>query len=152
MTEFCVRGATEGDLTAIKAIEDVSFPDPWSEQTLRSMLTGSALPLAVICDGKLIGYAFIGVFGDEAEIYNIAVTPELRGKGASRILLEHVLYALESRAVRQLYLEVREHNGRAISFYKNFRFKEIGIRKNYYTDPTENAILMLLDFNENERQ
>ena len=147
MNEFTVRGATESDINAIMEIENASFPDPWSEHTVRTMLKITQLHLAVLCGEKTVGYAFIGISADEAELYNIAISDEMRGTGAASLLLDKALSELKARNVTKLYLEVREHNGRARSFYVKNGFTEIGIRKNYYESPTENAVLMTLDLN-----
>ena len=148
MSVFTTRGATENDLPAMIRIANVCFSDPWSESAF-----SSTLPHATVLEhnGEAVGYSVLAQLGDESELYDIAVLPELQGTGAAKQLFEYALSRLTGE-VNTLYLEVREGNARARAFYTKLGFVQIGVRKNYYDNPKENAILMSLDLKRNERQ
>jgi ribosomal-protein-alanine acetyltransferase len=82
---------------------------------------------------------------NEAEVYNIAIINEYQHKGAGSLLLERFVDKCKNLGVEAIWLEVRESNNTAINFYKKFNFKEIQIRKYYYTNPPENALIMKLN-------
>ena len=143
MTEFTITDATEADIPDVLAIARASFPDPWSEQNYRSALAYSVFCIARL-EGKTVGFCVVNVSADEAELYDIAVTEELRGSGAATALLTEALAKAVTLGAKTVYLEVREGNGRAIAFYEKHGFSRLGIRKNYYASPKENALLMSL--------
>ncbi len=142
MSELLIRKATDADISEIMEIEKSSFPDPWSESAFRVNLINENIFSVVCLDGRVVGYAIISVIPPEGELYNIAVASELQGKGVSEQLFNETQSQAYERGVRTIYLEVRESNLRARSFYKKLGFSEIGIRKKYYHQPTENAVLM----------
>ncbi len=142
MSELLIRKATDADISEIMEIEKSSFPDPWSESAFRVNLINENIFSVVCLDGRVVGYAIISVIPPEGELYNIAVASKLQGKGVSEQLFNETQSQAYERGVRTIYLEVRESNLRARSFYKKLGFSEIGIRKKYYHQPTENAVLM----------
>jgi ribosomal-protein-alanine N-acetyltransferase len=146
MSVFTVRGATDTDIPSVKSIADICFPDPWSEASYASKLGNTVFSVAVT-DGEIIGFAITSVAGDEAELYDIAVLPQYRGTGAATELLTSVKSEARLRGAEKIYLEVRSGNSRACAFYRKSGFSELGIRKNYYKNPTEDATLMSLDLN-----
>ena len=149
MMDITVRNAAEADIETVCELEKQCFSDPWSESFFHRLLRTDSLFLVALCDGKVTGYAAFGQYGEEAELYNIAVAPDQRGKGiAGKLLCEG--FSRLTGAIK-VYLEVRESNAQAISLYEKFGFKKDGMRKNYYSCPTENAILMSLDLISNER-
>ena len=97
---------------------------------------------AVGGDGMLLGYGGISLVADEAEIITVAVSPACRRQGIARALMEHMLrLAADVRAT--VYLEVRASNTPARELYRTLGFTETGVRKNYYTSPREDAVLMM---------
>lgn len=144
MSVFAVRGAIEADIPTVKRIADVCFTDPWGESTFRSMLSSTVFCVATY-DGEMIGYAVAAVTGDEAELYDIAVLPAYRGTGMASELYDTVASKVKEGGAVSFYLEVREGNLRAQAFYAKKGFVKSGMRRNYYDDPKENAILMSLD-------
>lgn len=148
MSVFTTRGATENDIPAMLSIANACFSDPWSESAFVSTLSHATL---IELDGKALGYSVLAQLADEAELYDIAVLPEYQGTGAAKQLFDYALSRLTGE-VSTLYLEVRESNTRARGFYAKLGFEQIGVRKNYYDNPKENAILMSLDLKRNERQ
>lgn len=129
-------------------LERQCFSDPWSRESLASELEN---PLAqyYLCleQGQVLGYIGTRQLGDEWEIVNVAVRPERRREHiASRLMT----WLLEDAAVKQctrIFLEVRESNVPAIGCYRRFGFRQVGLRKHYYENPTENAILMMREEN-----
>ena len=97
---------------------------------------------AVTADGALLGYGGISLVADEAEIITVAVSPAHRRQGIARALMEHMLYLAED-ARASVYLEVRASNTPARELYLSLGFAETGVRKNYYTSPREDAVLMM---------
>ncbi len=140
--EFTVRDAVNSDIDKIYEIECLSFSNPWSREDFISNL-GDSYIFSVICESEtVIGYAIVSVTPPEGELYNIAVLSEYRGTGAAHLLLGTAFEAARKRNVETVYLEVRESSLRARSYYKKEGFTELGLRKNYYKNPTENAVLM----------
>ena len=146
MTEFGVRGALESDIPTVKAIANACFSDPWSEAALASKLAPPHIFKVVLDKEKAVGFAIFARLGNEAELYDIAVLPEYRGSGAASVLWESAVSDIGDSA-STVYLEVRASNSRAIGFYKKLGFTETGVRKSYYKNPTEDAILMSLNLN-----
>ncbi len=142
MSELVIRDATESDIDAVLDIERLSFSDPWCREAFCTNLREDCI-FSLVCDGeKAVGYEILAVIPPEGELYNIAVHPDCKGLGYA----QRLYFETESRAyqkgVRTVYLEVREGNLRARKFYEKLGFTNIGIRKNYYHQPTENAVLM----------
>ena len=92
--------------------------------------------------GKVAGYLCAGLIMDEGHILNLAVGPGMRRTGIASVLIGDVIDRLRERGCRFLFLEVRDSNTAAREIYRKFGFKVIGIRKNYYVSPVEDAIIM----------
>jgi len=91
---------------------------------------------------NILGYIFGSVCIDEAEIRKLAVSAELRRQGLGRRLLAHALAFLQAQQVNSCFLELRESNTAALGLYSGFNFKKIGLRKSYYNNPKEHAIIL----------
>jgi ribosomal-protein-alanine N-acetyltransferase len=136
------------DLNAIETIERESYPTPWS----RSMFAGElAKPSSISLGafepetGELLGYLIISRYVDAWHVMNLAVTPQRRRERIASSLLER-LFELTSREGRRGYtLEVRVSNDVAIKLYEQAGFKARGIRRGYYTDNREDALIMWRD-------
>ena len=140
-----LRPATESDLNQIVGIERSCFADPWSEDAFRRLLAGLPAIFQVLVlppENRLVGYVIAFAVGDDAELLNVAVEPESRGKGFAGQMLDAVLIELGARGVRAAFLEVRESNRAARGLYESRGFREIGRRKNYYRRPVEDALVM----------
>lgn len=138
----------EAHLSQLAALERVCFPaDPWSEATFRAALDDprAAVLLAEGESGGLLGYAVLFTVLDEGNLDNIAVAPEHRRQGVADALLGEIV-GFGREHLSTLTLEVRASNAPAIALYEKYGFAAVGRRKNYYTDPKEDAILMTLDF------
>jgi len=134
---------TEADLDAVLAIENVSYPLPWSRtHFLDELGSPHAFPLVALDqDGRLVGYICPLLVVDEGHILNVAVNPAQRGKGIGRLLVEKVLAECRDGGAEFVSLEVRPSNVDAIALYKGVGFVECGRRKRYYENG-EDALLM----------
>ena len=126
-------------------IEKLSFSDPWSREMFRSELEvgGGTYARMAERDGRLLGYSLAVLVADEAHLGNLAVHPDARGAGVGQALLDDLLAVSEKRRATRLTLEVRESNHGARKFYYRNGFIDVAIRKNYYRNPVEDAIVML---------
>lgn len=135
--------AGEEDLRKIAEMEREIFPDAWSEASLADTLKQkSTVIITAKKDRELIGYLIASLVPEEGEILRIAVKKEFRRQGAAGHMILELENVCEETDVHKLMLEVRESNQDAISFYKEKGFTEDGLRKDYYTDPAEDAVLM----------
>ena len=139
-----VRRAREGDLPAILSIERASFTDPWSRSSFAALLEQPRVYFAVALDpdAVLLGYAIAWFVLDEAELANIAVRPDARGRRIGTLLLEGAVSAADVRGCAAMYLEVRASNVAAIALYTSRGFVEMSRRKAYYTKPVEDALVL----------
>jgi ribosomal-protein-alanine N-acetyltransferase len=94
----------------------------------------------------VIGYTVTKHVEDEGHILNLAVHPAHRGKGIAKVLVSKGLEELRQKGSRYVYLEVRVSNAEAIRLYESFGFRAGGIRKSYYLEPVEDALVMVLEF------
>jgi ribosomal-protein-alanine N-acetyltransferase len=134
------------DLTAIEEIERRSYPTPWS----RSMFAGELAKPASVCLGafegeRMAGYMIISRYVDAWHVMNIAVDPEFRRRGIATALLERLFELTEGEGRRGYTLEVRVSNEGAIKLYERLGFRSRGIRRGYYTDNREDALIMWRD-------
>ena len=139
-------------LDAIVSIELDSSSYPWSRTQLKeSIRNPNNLCYSATYEGDIIGYLIVMVTGKTADILNIGINPDNQRKGYGGLLMSYLYKELKNRLIEELFLEVRESNQSAISFYLNQGFKEISIRKNYYKSnsnelsSSENGIIMRLE-------
>lgn len=139
-----IREMTAGDLPKVAALERRCFSDPWSEAIFRQSLTNpqSRFFVAVSEDG-IAGYAELAFALDEGDLTNIAVSPEFRRQGLGQALLDRVIGTASELKLSRLFLEVRVSNEPAIRLYEKNGFTDVGLRKDYYTDPREDARVMM---------
>ena len=143
-----VRAADAGDIPAIAMLETLCFSSPWSEGALTDTLNSPHAKLFCADDhGTVIAYGGMYLLGDDADITNIATHPDHRRCGAAAAVLRALIASAKDCGAQALHLEVRESNAPAIALYERFGFAVDGIRKNYYKQPTENAVLMTLSLN-----
>lgn len=138
-----VREMTPNDLEQVWEIEKELFSVPWTKEGfLTYLLKSEALFLVAEEKEEILGYCGILMVLDEGDITNVAVKPSRQREGIGKLLLKSLLLLTGERGICQIHLEVRESNAQAIRLYEREGFVRDGLRKNYYTDPTENAILM----------
>lgn len=140
-----VRKLTVRDLPAVMEIENEAYNMPWTEATFRSLLRRRDADLfgAEIAD-RIVGYSVQWTVADQGELGNIAVHADWRRRGVAHRLLEAVLARARERGVRELFLEVRPSNESAQRLYGDFGFKRVGRRRNYYSAPREDALVLRL--------
>ena len=139
---------TSEHLDQVAEIERLCFSDPWSRRMLSEHLENecAATLVALGLDGTVLGYAGLLVVLDEGYITNVAVRPDYRRQGIAGELLGVFQRFAEGKQLAFLTLEVRESNAPARALYTKYGYKEVGVRKNYYDHPKENAILMTREF------
>lgn len=145
---FRIIPMTAAHLPAVAALEKVCFPaDPWSEALFREALGNPSVAILLTQgeDGELLGYAVLSVVLDEGSLDNIAVAPGYRRRGVADALLS-ALTGFGRERLALLTLEVRASNAPAIALYGKHGFQAVGRRKNYYSAPREDAVLMTLTF------
>ena len=142
-----VRALELGDLDAIERIERASYPAGWSRAMFASELAKpSSVALgAVDGPGALVGYVIVSRYVDAWHVMNVAVDPLRRRRGIASALLERVLEATAEDPRRGHTLEVRVSNVGAIELYERFGFRRKGVRRGYYTDNREDAVIMWRD-------
>jgi [ribosomal protein S18]-alanine N-acetyltransferase len=150
LTTVELRRLGLGHLRAIEAIEKRSYPTPWS----RSMFAGELAKPSSIClgafdadgeDGTLAGYLIVSRYVDAWHVMNVAVDPPHRGRGIATMLLERLFELTADDERRGYTLEVRVSNATAIALYERLGFDARGIRRGYYTDNREDALIMWKD-------
>lgn len=132
------------DIHEVGEIEKICFSSPWSEEEIRATFSRlDSVYLVVEKDGAVIGYAAFFFVMDEANIINIGIKPEFRNQKAAENLMKLLFETAKHKSVAKIFLEVRESNKAALALYKKFGFKVEGIRKNFYSGPVENGIVMV---------
>lgn len=138
------RRSVPADATGIAELEDLIFPDAWSYRDVQDLIcTEGGMCFTAIEDGKVVAYVIGRIIAPEGEIYRVAVAPNKRQRGIGYRLLDYAVKASKGQGLERLFLEVRSRNIPAIKLYTAYGFKKIGIRKNYYKDPQDDAIVML---------
>ena len=140
-----IRRALPRDASAIADAEREIFSDAWSERSITDAIsTEGAMCYVAEKDGKTVAYVLGRIIAPEGEIYRIATLPEYRGRGIAYRLLSYAHKTELGRGLETLFLEVRSQNTAALALYRAFGFANMGIRKKYYKDPVDDAIVMLL--------
>ena len=139
-----IRRATAKDASAIARIEELCFSDPWSERdVLGCIATDGGIAFVALRDGAVIAYLLGRLIAPEAEIYRIAVIPTERRHGIGYRLLDFAMKTERGRGLETVFLEVRSRNDAAIALYSAYGFERAGIRRSYYKNPEDDAIIML---------
>ncbi len=137
-----IRQFTLGDEKGIAALETECFSSPWSEKAVLESAAADTSFFVFSEEEKILGYAGLQIVLDEGYVTNIAVTKAARGKGIGENLVDALINFAKEKKLTFISLEVRESNVPAISLYTKCGFLEVGKRKNFYQNPTENAIIM----------
>lgn len=142
-----IRKMSEKDVEEVARIEQQIFTSPWSRESLqRACKEEDNIYLVAERENKLIGYCGIWCSFESADLCNIAVLPGMRRQGVAEAILDEAVSLCRQRNVEQMLLEVRISNVAAISFYQKKGFFRINIRKAYYKNPTEDAVIMKRKF------
>lgn len=144
--EYTLVPMNQSHLPALSALEKICFSDPWSENAFRTELMNPRSRFVVAQNGQglVLGYLGLHYVLDEGYIANIAVDPLFRRQGIAGTLLQDVRSFAREQALSFLTLEVRKSNQAAQHLYEKHGFSPVGVRKNYYEHPTEDALLMTL--------
>ena len=145
-SEIIIRRMTEADVDGVAAVEAATFPTPWSRDAFDSeMRNVAARYLVAEKEGKVIGFAGAWIILDESHITNIAVLKDERGQGIGRMLTQGLMQYLSNLGAAYATLEVRKSNEVAQNLYKSLGFIKLGVRKRYYEDNGEDALIMVCD-------
>ena len=138
-----IRWMLKDDLDAVAELEQLSFSIPWSYENLEQGLSnGLDQYLVWEENGMAAGYINFRILAGEGEIERVAVHPLLRDRGFGRKLMEAMVEYASGQGVRDITLDVRVNNQTAINLYESCGFVKEAIRKDYYREPTEDAIIM----------
>lgn len=138
-------------LDALAALERACFPRPWSREALEEELHNPAACFLVAVEGdRVLGYGGMHCAAGECYVDNIAVDPACRRQGVGTALVTALREAARARGGEFLSLEVRPSNTGAVALYTGLGFQSVGRRKNFYTQPVEDALLLTLGLGEEE--
>ena len=127
----------------VAQLEKLCFADPWSEMSVASELQNIwAYWVVAVSDGVVVGYIGSQSTVDETDVMNVAVHPDWRRQGIAENLIENLVRELKNRGSHALILEVRASNAPAIALYEKMDFHQVGLRKNYYRTPKEEALIL----------
>lgn len=144
--EIIIRRMTMADVDGVAAVEAATFPTPWCwDAFVSEMKNVAARYLVAEKDGRVIGYAGAWIILDESHITNIAVLKEERGQGIGRKLTAGLMQYLSNLGAAYATLEVRKSNMVAQNLYVSLGFIKLGVRKRYYEDNGEDALIMVCD-------
>ncbi len=139
-----IRRMIADDAPGVAELEREIFSDPWSEKDIFSYICmNGGMCYSAVSGGKIVAYIIGRVIPPEGEIYRIATAPDHRRRGIAYRLLDYAAKTERGRGLESLFLEVRSRNVPARNLYHAYGFREIGLRKNYYSDPTDDAVVML---------
>ena len=142
--ELRVRKMGVKDIDTVAEIERNSLPTPWSAQSFLDEVNN---PLSLCLVGEtgelIIAYICIGLILEEGHILTLGVRGDYRGRGIGKRLLTHTLRELSLLGSKKLFLEVRQSNITAMRLYGSLGFHKVGIRKDYYHSPREDALIMM---------
>lgn len=143
MSKITFRRMIEKDLEKVSEIEKEIFTDPWSYNAFKTDLNNDmAFPMVAEFDNLVIGYTNLYIVAGEVQIGNFAVAPGYRKRGVGKKLMDRIMALAKERKCDSIFLEVRESNGPAKALYGSFGFKSVGLRRDYYSNPREAAVIM----------
>ena len=141
-----IRRLRSEDIAAVAEIERLCFDEPWSEKSLELLLDEKNAGFVAVIDGQVAAYGGIVTVLDEGQITNIATHPDYRRRGLARAIMDAIdAFSYESGIV-YLSLEVREQNSAARALYELCGWHNAGLRKNFYSKPRDNAVIMIKEF------
>ena len=139
-----VRPMAIADVDGVMAVEKDSFSTPWSRSAFEEELAQNRLARYIVAeeDGQVVGYAGMWLVINEAHVTNVAVSGSRRGEGIGRLLMETLMKLARENGMGSMTLEVRVSNMVARHLYETLGFAEAGIRKNYYSETKEDALIL----------
>ena len=144
MADMMIRQASVTDVDDIYEIERLCFPDPWSKDAMIYELESNPRAFYIVAEleGKVVGYAGLWWIGDEGHITNVAVKPGFRNRRIAQGIMEVMIDFTTQQGIMHHTLEVRRSNEPAIKLYEKFDFRIEGVRKGYYRNNKEDALIM----------
>lgn len=149
MAEFSIREMQSDDITAVMHVDEVCFSSPWSREIYEQEMEKNEFAYYFVMEesGEVVGYAGLWIVEDDAQITNIALLPEYRGYKIGEKLFGFSMQFAMKQGASRLSLEVRESNIIAQKLYRKFGLVPGGVRKRYYPDNNEDAIVMWVNLN-----
>lgn len=144
MAELTIRQANVEDVEDIYEIEKLCFPDPWSRESLIYEFEQNPRAFYIVAEleKRVVGYAGLWWVGDEGHITNVAVKPGFRNRHIGNGIIDVLIDFTVEQGIRHHTLEVRKSNEAAICLYEKFGFRTEGVRKGYYANNKEDALIM----------
>lgn len=143
MSSYKIEPMNSSHIEGVFEVSKLSLAEAWNIESIEKELSNKlAKYLVALDENKVIGFLGMWVVFDEGDITNIAVHPEYRKQGIGNLLMDNLITLCKENNINSLTLEVRQSNLPAQNLYKKHGFKEEGIRKNFYDNPKENAIIM----------
>ena len=139
----------EGDLDGVLEVEGESFTNPWTRDMYAWELQNRSvchIYLVRTPEHRVAGFCAFWLVFDEIHINNVALRPGLRGRGLGTALMQHVFAEARRLGAKRATLEVRSSNAVALRLYERLGFYVAGARRNYYTNPVEDAVILWIDF------
>ena len=144
MTTFHIRDAVLEDAKALGHLSEKNIDLPWYEKDFCQAIENSLATVVVAEDAEgLCGYVVLYHAADEGEVPSVAVDGRARKRGIGKALMQEAFSRVEAQGVKKIFLEVRAGNLPALALYESLGFLQVHIRKNFYTNPTEDAYLMM---------
>ena len=141
--EVIITPMTEQDLPPLAELEQLCFSTPWSQESLRAELKkDGAVFLVARTETGIAGYAGMNCVLDEGYVDNVAVHPDFRRRGVGRMLIQALLQEGRGQNLAFITLEVRPSNTAAIALYQSLGFAQVGRRKSFYSQPSEDALIL----------
>ena len=142
--EIVIRSMTALDVDGVMTVEHDSFPTPWSRSSFEEELAENRLARYIVAteNGVVVGYAGTWLVINEAHVTNVAVSSQRRQNGIGRLLMESLMELARENGMESMTLEVRVSNEAARNLYRQLGFVEAGIRKNYYSETKEDALIL----------
>ena len=140
------------DIDELMAIEVRSFSAPWSRESYEELWPLESVDIWVArLGGGLVGYMLLQHIGEEMELHTLATSPEMRRRGVARKLLGHMIDEAKRLGVLRIFLQVRPSNAPARALYASLGFLPVGLRRKYYKDDDEDALVLKLEIEAYER-
>lgn len=143
MNSYKIELMNPSHVKGVFEVSNLSLEESWNIDSIEKELSNKLAKYLVALHGdKVIGFVGMWIVFNEGDITNVAVHPDYRKQGVGNLLIDNLITLCKENNINSLTLEVRESNIPAQSLYKKHGFKEEGVRKNFYNNPKENAIIM----------
>ena len=138
-----IRNAQQSDLSVLSALSNECGADRWSEASFAAELEHNSIALCCDIDGCTVAFAVVSISFEEAYLHLVAVDSAYRGRGIAKALLSQCEDMAAKRGAEKIILDVRTSNSAAVGLYENMGYQKLCIRKNFYSNPKEDAFTMI---------